>query len=107
MTGKFRILLLFLSTTLPILFCSNSKTNSTIQTFKVKRGDFVSTVMETGELQAVHSKLIYGPMISRRSGNLKITDIVDDGTAVKKGDILIEFDKAEVQQTIIEVKGRL
>ena len=46
-------------------------------------------------------------MISWRYGNLKITQIVKDGTEVQKGDTLIVFDPSEVQKGIVEAEGSL
>jgi HlyD family secretion protein len=85
-------------------FCQ-SKRDAFIETHEVKKNTFVSSVTETGELAAVNSEAISAPSISWRFGALKITKLVDDGKQVKKGELLVEFDKAEVQKNIIDAKA--
>ena len=87
-------------------FCQ-SKRDAIIETFEVKKNTFVSNVTETGELAAVNSKSVTAPSISWRFGALKITKLVEDGKQVEKGDLLVEFDKAEVQKNTIDAKAEL
>jgi HlyD family secretion protein len=89
-----------------ISFCQ-SKRDAFIETHEVKKNTFVSSVTETGELAAVNSEAISAPSISWRFGALKITKLVDDGKQVEKGELLVEFDKAEVQKNIIDAKAEL
>ena len=78
-----------------------------IETFTVHRGDFRFTVTETGELEAVNAISISAPIIPWNLGSLKITKLVEDGSEVKKDDILIEFDKAQVQQSMQNAQSEL
>ena len=87
-------------------FCQ-SKRDAIIETFEVTKSTFVSNVTETGELAAVNSESVTAPSISWRFGALKITKLVEDGKQVEKGDLLVEFDKAEVQKNIIDAKAEL
>ena len=87
-------------------FCQ-SKKDAIVETYDVKKNTFVSNVTETGELAAVNSEAISAPSISWRFGSLKITKLVEDGKQVEKGELLIEFDKAEVQKSIIDAKAEL
>lgn len=88
------------------LHCSQS--NSTgIQTYKVVRGEFWVKVVETGELAATNSQMISAPSISWRFGDMKITKIIEDGTEVAAGDVLVEMDPAEVQKAIIDAQAEL
>ena len=87
-------------------FCQ-SKRDAIIETYEVKKSTFVSSVTETGELAAVNSEAISAPSISWRFGALKITKLVDDGKQVEKGELLVEFDKAEVQKGIVDAKAEL
>ena len=64
----------------------------------MKKGDFEISVFTTGELEAKSSIQINGPE-GLRSANIfqvKITDIIAEGTVVKKGDYIAGLDKAEV-----------
>ena len=70
------------------------------ESYTVKKGEFINSVTETGELDAVNSKVIVAPMISWRFGALKITQIVEDGQEVKEGETLIQFDPNEITKSI-------
>lgn len=74
---------------------------------KVTKGTFFVDIYEEGEIEAVHSTNISSPIISWRYGDLKITQIVKDGTEVNKGDTLIVFDPSEVQKGIVEAESSL
>jgi len=84
-----------------------STTEVNIETYKVVRGEFLSSVTETGELAAINSELISAPNIDWRFGDLKVIQIVEDGTQVQTGDTLVEFDKAEVEKAIIDARAEL
>ena len=86
--------------------CSN-KTDSAIQTCKVKKGNFDIEVVETAELSAVNAMNISSPAMSWRYGVQKIIKIVTDGAEVKKGDTVIIFDPSEVQKVISDAKAEL
>lgn len=62
------------------------------------KGPFMVTVTTTGELQAKNSVNIMGPEKARTANiwQMKITNIVPEGTVVKKGDFVAELDKSEV-----------
>jgi multidrug efflux pump subunit AcrA (membrane-fusion protein) len=65
---------------------------------KVKRGDFSITVISTGELQARNSENIMGPMGMRNAGvwQVKISDLVPEGTVVKAGAYIATLDRVEI-----------
>jgi HlyD family secretion protein len=92
--------------TLLILACQSAN-QTPIETFKVKRGEFLTSITETGELAAVNSQMINAPSIDWRFGTLKVTKIVDDGEEVDSGKVLVEFDKADVEKGIIDTKAEL
>jgi multidrug efflux pump subunit AcrA (membrane-fusion protein) len=62
------------------------------------RGQFLVTVTTTGELQAKSSIDIKGSENARAAGiwQMKITNIIPEGTVVKKGDFVGELDKSEI-----------
>lgn len=103
-----KLLIKFLCLIVVLVFLScGSKVEMQVETYKVKRGDFLSTVTETGELKAVQSQSIFAPRIDYRFGALKVTKIVEDGEMVEAGQTVVEFDKAEVEKGIIDAKAEL
>jgi HlyD family secretion protein len=86
--------------------CQSGSTRD-VETHTVSRGEFVNSMTVTGELEAVSSKVVSAPAISWRFGQLKITRIVDDGTQVEEGEVLVEFDKAEVEKSISDAQAEL
>ncbi len=63
-----------------------------------KRGNFDITVTISGELQAKNSLEIRGPEGVRQLGiwQMKITNLVGEGTTVKPGDLVAQLDQSEI-----------
>jgi multidrug efflux pump subunit AcrA (membrane-fusion protein) len=72
---------------------SPATTGGDVPVGRVKRGNLDLKVYATGELHANHSTTLTAPPIG--GGNLKITRLLHTGTAVKKGDVVVEFDPVE------------
>lgn len=89
------------------LLLACGKPGQVIETYSLKKGTFRFTVTETGELVAVNARSISAPMIDYRLGSLKISQLVDDGAEVKEGDMLVEFDKSEVQKRLQDSQAEL
>ncbi|MBN2088062.1 efflux RND transporter periplasmic adaptor subunit [candidate division KSB1 bacterium] len=106
MHTKFKTLLIVLLNLIIISGCG-SKIARQIETYKVKRGEFLINVVETGELKATVSTMVSAPAIDWRFGDLKITKLIEDGMQVQIGDTLVLFDPAEVQKAIIDKKAEL
>lgn len=83
------------------LFGGNSSENKPI-TVEVKKGKFISEVIISGEAQSTSSKEIKGPSNAMRYRiyNLKIQDLVAEGTIVKKGGYIGKLDPSEVNGKI-------
>ncbi|MCX6143085.1 MAG: HlyD family efflux transporter periplasmic adaptor subunit [Ignavibacteriales bacterium] len=66
------------------------------------KGQFLVTVTTTGELQAKSSIDIKGSDNARAAGiwQMKISNIITEGTVVKKGDFVCEIDKSEIAQKL-------
>ncbi|MBU2650800.1 MAG: efflux RND transporter periplasmic adaptor subunit [Bacteroidetes bacterium] len=79
-----------------IIFSSGSKPSETIMV-EVKQGEFRINVTTTGELEAKNSEKIIGPSNLRefRIWELKIEDIIPDGTVVDSGQYVARLDKTE------------
>lgn len=60
------------------------------------------TVETTGEVEAKNSVKIYGPQKLRaaRVWNIKIADLVEEGTVVRKGDYVGQLDRTEVEEAL-------
>lgn len=63
-----------------------------------ERGPFEVTVTATGELKAKNSVQIYGPSGARQARifEIKILQLVPEGTVVEKGDFVANLDKSEL-----------
>lgn len=77
-----------------------------VPTARVERGTFAVDLHEEGEVEAVNSITISSPNVSWRY-NLKINEIVKDGSEVMPGDTVIVFDPAEVDKDILDARSRL
>jgi multidrug efflux pump subunit AcrA (membrane-fusion protein) len=79
------------------LFSSGTEKSKTILV-QVKRGDFRITVTASGELEAKSSENIYGPdgLQSVRIWQVKIEDIIPEGTIVDSGDWVATLDRTEL-----------
>ena len=65
---------------------------------RVKRGDFTVSVTNSGELRAINSIKIKGPenLQQAEQYQLKIQQIIPEGTIVKEGDPVAELDRATI-----------
>ncbi|MEM9820761.1 MAG: HlyD family secretion protein [Bacteroidota bacterium] len=75
----------------------------------VKKGAFVVKVTATGELKAKRSEKIRGPqgMRSARIYQTTISDMVAEGTVVKKGDYVAQLDKSELDTKLKETQTEI
>ncbi len=89
-------------------FSSSSDENVSI-TSKVVKGTFLNEVFISGEAQSTSSKNINGPSNARRFGlyNIKIQDLVPEGTIVKKGDYIGKLDESELNAKILDAQLNL
>lgn len=65
-----------------------------VPTTRVTQGDLVLTVHLEGELRAVREMSLMAPSIG---GTLRVLDVLETGTPVREGDVLMTFDPAEQQ----------
>jgi len=74
-------------------------------------GRFEISITTTGELMAENSVEIKAPEIIRRrnvrSTNLKITDLVPEGTMVEEGDYVATLDRTEFENSLKDAQERL
>lgn len=98
---------IILSSILLMMACTSDKEESKIPEAKVQEGTFQVDLYEEGQIEAFSSININAPNISWRFGNLKIAELVEDGTQVKAGDTVCVFDPSEVNKAILESEDRL
>jgi HlyD family secretion protein len=75
-----------------------------VPTFDVKRGEFIDSIQFRGEVKAMKSVTISAPA---EAGDLQILKIVADGTQVKQGDVVVEFDKTKTEQDLAQHRSAL
>lgn len=74
-----------------------------------ERGPFEVRVFTTGELEAKNSVEVQGPRGLRAASiwRVQITNIVDEGTVVKKGDYIASLDRTEVSNKLKDASTEL
>ena len=84
---------------------SPAATGDDIPTGLAKRGDLDMKVYVNGELRASHSEMLTAPAIG--GGALQITHLLHTGIAVKKGDLVMEFDPSEQRYKLDQNRSEL
>ncbi|MCX6329344.1 MAG: efflux RND transporter periplasmic adaptor subunit [Bacteroidia bacterium] len=78
---------------------------------EVNKGKFEITILTTGELIAENSIDIKGPAFSQgrdiHSTNIKITDLIPEGTTVNEGDYVATLDRTELENSLKDARERL
>ena len=75
-----------------------------LPTVEVKRGEFVDALELRGEIRPLRSVVVSSPM---QSGELQILKLAANGTKVKAGDVVVQFDGTTLQRTIQEKQSEL
>jgi HlyD family secretion protein len=70
----------------------------------VTKGTFVDTLEIRGEIRPLKSIVLSSPM---QSGELQILKLAKNGTMVKPGDVVVQFDPSTLQRTIQEKQSEL
>jgi len=90
---------------------SNTKKDLSNLYAEAMKGQFDIVVTTTGELQAKRSNDIMGPDFTQsrniRVMDIKITDMVPEGTVVKTGDYVATLDRTSFDNTLKDEKERL
>lgn len=90
-------------------FFNNSSDSELDITTQVIKKDFVSEVITSGEVQSTSLKEIKGPDNLRKFKlrDVKIQDLIPEGTYVKKGDYVGRLDPTDVNEQIIDAELNL
>lgn len=70
----------------------------------VERGDFKISIVRSGEVKARRSVTVSAPTVGEK---LVITRLIPEGTFVKKGDVLVEFDNTELLERLRNAEREL
>src|SRR5450759_4116154 len=65
---------------------------------KVRRGEFIINVQTRGEIRSVHSEILTAPQVP----DLRIVNLAESGRPIRKGEVVVEFDAAQQEQTYLE-----
>lgn len=69
-----------------------------VQVAKVRQGEFVISVRTRGEVKSVRSTILTAPQIPE----VRIVRLAETGKPIRKGDVVVEFDGAQQEQTYLE-----
>lgn len=88
------------------MFLKTDNEKNVAITVKVAQGEFLNEVIISGEAQSTSLKNIDGPANLRkfRLNNIKIQDLVPEGTLVKAGDYVGKLDPSAVNEQIIDAR---
>ena len=81
-----------------------SRRGPSVPTIEVKRTEFIDSVQFRGECTALKSLSITAPA---EAGDLQILKMAADGTKVKPGDVIVEFDKTKTEQDLAQYRSTL
>jgi len=73
-------------------------TEVVVATARVRRGDFVIAVRTRGEIRSTRSVILTAPQVPTP----RIVKLAENGMAIKKGEVVVEFDTAQQEQTYLE-----
>ncbi len=75
-----------------------------VPTAEVTRGDFIEIVETRGDIRPFRSVLVTAPF---QAGELQILKLVPNGSTVKEGDVVADFDALTLRRTLQDKQGEL
>ena len=69
-----------------------------VQVAKARKSEFTISVRTRGEIRSVRSDMVIAPQVP----DLRIVRLAESGKPVKTGDVIVEFDAAQQEQTFLE-----
>lgn len=73
-------------------------TEVVVATARARRGDFVIAINTRGEVRSTRSIVLTAPQVP----SPRIVKLAESGKPIKKGDVVVEFDSAQQEQTYLE-----
>jgi HlyD family secretion protein len=70
---------------------------------KVRTSEFVISVRTRGDVRSVRSELLTAPQVP----DVRIVRLAESGRPIKRGDVVVEFDAAQQEQTFLENNTRV
>jgi multidrug resistance efflux pump len=83
---------------------SLSTSNIDVPTYVVKKDNFLVSITESGEIIAQNSVSISTPRVR---GNIKIVYLIPQGSVVKAGDTVVQFDPTEAIASVKDAEAKL
>jgi RND family efflux transporter MFP subunit len=75
------------------------------QWVKVQKGDFIIDLVESGEIRAINSMFVRAPR--EWQIDLKIIDMIPEGSIVEKGDLLVQLDTSALEEELNQAQDEL
>jgi HlyD family secretion protein len=72
-----------------------------------RRGEFVVDIATTGQVEAVHSRVVSRRRVGQSWNAAQIVQLAPEGSVVKEGDFLAQLDMAETTQQLEETRNTL
>ncbi len=101
---KFLYIIIGILPLIVIYFLLSGKEKGSLPTYTIKKSDFIISITESGELKAASNFTLVAPRIW---GKLRIVRLAPEGTTVKEGDMLIQFDQTEMLKSLNDKKNEL
>jgi len=73
-------------------------TEVAVATARVRRAEFIRSIRTRGELKSTRSTILSAPQVP----SPRIVRLATNGQAIKKGDVVVEFDTAQQEQYLLE-----
>jgi RND family efflux transporter MFP subunit len=86
------------------LVFSGTGVDTQIPVYQVKRDKLLVSITESGEINATNAVSVTSPRVR---GNLKIVALIAEGTRVKAGDTVIQFDPTEAINSLKDAESKL
>lgn len=77
---------------------STTTTQVEVQVAKARKSEFAISVRTRGEVRSVRSQILTAPQVP----DPRIVRLAESGKPIKKGDVVVEFDAAQQEQTYLE-----
>lgn len=77
---------------------STTTTKVEVPVAKVRKSDFIISVKTRGEVRSVRSQVVTAPQVPEP----RIVKLAESGKPVRKGDVVVEFDAAQQEQSYLE-----
>lgn len=97
-------LVLAIGATTALVAWTRRGTAGNVATAAVTRGEFVDTLEIRGDVRPLRSVVVSAPM---QAGDLQILKLAANGSVVKTGDVVVQFDGTTLQHTIQDKTSEL